>query len=500
MDTSNFTDKPNILVIMADQMTPFMLGAYGHPQVQTPNLDALAQRGTRFDAAYSPIPICVPARAAMMSGQYASRMQCFDNGDSFPSHIPTFAHYLTNHGYNTVLSGKMHFVGADQLHGFCRRLTTDVYPSTYDWSYDLPPEGGTKLAFDFHEQYLAHNIGPGWTMELQYDEETHFRSLEYLRQDREQPFLLVTSYTNPHPPFVSPQRFWDMYADVDFELPYYPEGMADTYSDFDQALRRWHGIEQHDIGELANLQHMRRGYAAVISYIDHKVGELLAVLDQQGLKEQTIVVFCADHGEMLGEKRMIQKRSLYEWSARIPLIVDIPRAEQPAIVKQPVSLIDLHPTLLDLAGVPTEMRAHLDGQSVLPLLEGKLDRSGPIFCEYHAEGVMNPSIMARLGRYKYHYFHEQPPQLFDLEVDPNEWDNLVGRPDYTDVERALQAAILEQFDVETIVSTMLTRLQQKKIVREAMHRNGTHWDYQPHFDATQQYMRASADHPYMRRK
>lgn len=129
---------------MADQLTPFMLNAYESSPVITPNIDALAARGARFDAAYTPSPICVTARAAMMTGLYPSRLGCYDNGDSFPALTPTFAHHLTNAGYDTTLSGKMHFVGQDQLHGFRKRLTTDVYPSSYDWSYD-PIDGGDEL-------------------------------------------------------------------------------------------------------------------------------------------------------------------------------------------------------------------------------------------------------------------------------------------------------------------------------------------------------------------
>lgn len=494
---------PNILMIMTDQMTPFMMGTYGHPMVKTPHLDELAERGTRFDAAYSPIPICVPARAAMMSGYYASHVGCYDNGDSFPSHIPTFAHYLSNQGYDTVLSGKMHFIGADQLHGFRTRLTTDVYPSTYDWSYDLLPEGSTELAFDFYKQYLSDDIGPGWSLELQFDEETHFRSIEYLRQKQDRPFLLVSSYTNPHPPFIAPPRFWEMYADVEFDLPVYPENMEETYSDFDRALMRWHGVDRHDISSPENLQHMRRGYAAVISYIDHKVGELLAVLDERGDRDNTIVIFCADHGEMLGEKRTIQKRSLYEWSSRIPLIIDLPNKPnhhaQPRTISSPVSLIDLYPTLLDMAGCPTEERTPVDGESLMPLLLGDPSEERAVFCEYHAEGVMNPSIMIRHGQFKYHYFHNRDAQLFDLQSDPNEWHNLASLPEYAEIEQKLRDLVLAHFDVDAIMPTMMARLQQKKIVRQAMHRNKTYWDYQPHFDATQQYMRASADDPYMRK-
>ncbi|MFT5112519.1 MAG: choline-sulfatase, partial [Parasphingorhabdus sp.] len=151
-------ETPNILVIMVDQMTPFFAGAYGHPRVLTPNLDKLASRGTRFDAAYTPCPICAPARAGMMTGRHVSKIGCNDNGDSFSSMLPTFAHYLSNAGYDTTLSGKMHFVGPDQLHGFRRRLTTDVYPSTYDWSYDPLNQGEDVLAFDFYKQYLAENV------------------------------------------------------------------------------------------------------------------------------------------------------------------------------------------------------------------------------------------------------------------------------------------------------------------------------------------------------
>jgi choline-sulfatase len=490
---------PNILVIMTDQMTPFMLGTYGHPAVKTPNLDALAQQGTRFDAAYSPIPICVPARASLMTGLYASHMDCHDNGDSFPSHIPTFAHYLTNQGYDTVLSGKMHFIGADQLHGFRTRLTTDIYPSTYDWSYDVPGDETELLAFNFHEQYQQENIGPGRTLELQFDEETHFRSKEYLHQSHDQPFLLVSSYTNPHPPFIAPQAYWDMYADADLAIPDYPDNMGETFSEFDHALMRWHGVDRHDIGSPANLLHMRRGYAAVISYIDDKVGELLETLKACGLRDNTAIIFCADHGDMLGEKGMIQKRSLYEWSARIPLLIDLPDRLQPSKIDQPVSLIDLHPTLLDIAGVPTNQRTPHDGHSLKPLINNASPERRPVFCEYHAEGVMQPSFMVRLGRYKYNYFHRRNSQLFDLTADPNEWHNLAGLPEYDAIEQELKALVLSHFNVDDITTTIAARLEQKKIVRQAMHQNATHWDYQPYFDATQQYMRTGLDDPYQRK-
>jgi choline-sulfatase len=486
---------PNLLVIMADQMTPFFLGTYGHGAVRTPNLDELGRRGVRFDAAYTNCPICVPARASFMTGRYASRSGCYDNGDSFPSLTPTLAHYLTNQGYDTILSGKMHFIGPDQLHGFRKRLTTDIYPAGFDWSYDLPGDGDP--AFDFPAQYQASNIGPGRTLELQYDEETHFRSLEYLRRSHDAPFLLVSSYTNPHPPFVAPKHFWDMYEGVEIDLPHYPKNMDETYSAMDRAINRWHGVDRYDIRNPEHLATMRRGYAALISYIDQKVGELLAALEERELREDTVVIFTSDHGEMLGEKGMIQKRCFHEWAVRVPMIIDLPNgARQGRSMETPVSLVDLLPTLLDLAGVSDDSRVPIDGRSLLPLLTGEDREPGDVISEYHGEGVMRPCFMVRSGRYKYVFDRE--PRLFDLQSDPGEWENLAGLPEHRDLVTRLGTMIETQFDTDAIGRDVVAVLERKKIVRQAMHRNDTHWDYQPYFDATEQYVRTDATKDYVR--
>ena len=494
------TDKPNILVIMADQLTPFLLGAYGHAHIKTPNIDKLAKQGTSFNAAYTASPICVPARAGFMTGRYTSRLGCNDNGDSFPALTPTFAHYLTNAGYETTLSGKMHFVGPDQLHGFRRRLTTDVYPSGYDWSYD-PIDDGDELAFNFHKQYLAENCGPGWVLELQFDEETQYRSLEYLRSKPSQPFAHVASFTSPHPPLVAPKKFWDMYEGVDIDLPHYPDNLRDEYSAMDHALSRWHGTDRHadSLFTEENLRYIRRGYYALISYFDNKVGELMAVLDEQGLRDNTAIILTADHGDMMGEKQMIQKRSFYEWSSRIPLIVDIPGiAASNVAIDTPVSLIDIAPTLMDLAVVENETRTEMEGRSLLPLLQGEKQQDRDAMAEYHAEGVFRACIMLRNERYKYVYIEDAQPQLFDLIEDPDEWQNLAGNPDHRTVESELRKTIENRFDIKSLSSNIEQKLHQKKIVNAAMHRNNQAWDYQPFFDAAQQYVRTDAEKKYIR--
>lgn len=479
---------PNILLVMADQMTPFMLEACGYPIARTANLTALAARSVQFTNAYTPSPICVPARSCLMTGLYTSTTGCFDNGDPYHSFIPTFAHYLTNAGYETVLTGKMHFVGADQLHGFQRRLNTDIYPSGFIWSYPLlDPNDGEASAFDFAPQYQAQNIGPGWSTELQYDEETHFRALEYLRHAPERPFMLTVSYTNPHPPYIVPDRYWQLYKDDDLPLPHYPDDMEARYSDFDRAFLRWYGLDRKSIRNREDLVAMRRGFAALAHYVDDKLGELLAVLEEQDLRDNTLVIFTSDHGEMLGEKGLVQKRSLYEWSARIPMLIDVPggRARQ---IDTPVSLIDLPATLLDLIGVEP-VRA-LAGRSLLPALHGEALPDIPIVSEYHGEGIMRPSFMLRQGDWKYIYCHRSPPQLFNLASDPGEWENLAGRREYANIQAQLQGFIEANFDLAAIEAEVWARLEQKRVVNAAMAANGTTWDYRVANDPAKQYVRS----------
>jgi len=481
----------NILVVMADQMTPFMLKATGGIGAETNHLSKLINSSAHFSNAYTPSPICVPARSCLMTGLYTSTTGCYDNGDPYHSFIPTFAHYLANAGYDTALSGKMHFIGADQLHGFRRRLNTDVYPSGFIWSYPLPSDSDiTEQAFDFVPQYLSENIGPGWSKELQYDEETHFRSLEYLRHaPKDKPWMLTVSYTNPHPPYKVPRRYWEMYENADIPLPNYPDNMDDTYSDFDHALRRWHGLHLRgdEIRLPENLIAMRRGFAALAHYFDDKLGEILAVLDEKGLRNNTIVIVTSDHGEMLGEKGLIQKRSLYEWSARIPLIIDVP-GEDARTINTPVSLLDLPATLIDVVGqIPV---LPLEGRSLLPAVYGKDLEIVPIISEYHGEGIMRPSFMVRLGDWKYHYCHGSRPQLFNLVEDPDEWNNLAGHDEYSEIEQNLNHIITGgRFDLEKIATEVWDRLPLKQVVNEAMKANETHWDYQVDQNASHQYVR-----------
>jgi choline-sulfatase len=487
---------PNILVILADQVVPFLTSPYGDPVARTPNLQRLAENGVRFDAAYTPVPLCAPARAALLAGRDASAIDCFDNASVMPSDVPTMGHYLTNAGYDTVLTGKMHFIGPDQLHGFRRRLTTDVFPAGVDWVPVVDEHG--RFPAGGHARHYA-DPDPGvraWTQFLDFDEETQFRALQYLRErgrtGAAEPFGMVVSFHNPHDPFHVPQEYWDLYEGADIPISSWPDDIAQSVMD------RWaneaHDTASYDLRDPESLRRLRRAYYGLLSYVDRKVGELLDALETSGELARTVIVFSSDHGDMMTERGMVQKRTFYEWSVRVPLTVTFPDgAHAGSVVADPVSLIDLLPTVLDLAEVPKDRRADLDGRSLLPLVTGEEEQDPAdevaVFSEYHLEKVRAPCFMVRRGRWKYVYVHGHDRQLFDLDADPNEWTDVSGRPATAEVEADLHALLLNRFDPEALAAAGAASIPRRVIVAEGMRRNDQHWDYTPVFDGTRQYVR-----------
>ncbi len=410
-----------------------------------------------------------------------------------PPDVPTLGHYLSVEGYDTVLSGKMHFIGPDQLHGFAHRLTTDVFPAGVDWVPSVDADGRFP-AGGHARHYAAPDPGVrSWTKFMAYDEETQFRALEHLRErgrlQTPEPLCMVVSYHHPHDPFHVSQELWDLYDD-DIPIPEYPDDLASTYSAMDGWANEAHETARYDLTEPGSLRALRRAYYASLSYIDRKVGELLQALRESGELENTLVVFTSDHGDMLGERGMVQKRCFYEWSVRIPLLMRFPGARHAGVsVSQPVSLIDVLPTLLDFAGVPQEKRVPMDGISILPLISGEDHLERTVFSEYHLEKVWAPCFMVRRGRYKYIYIHGYGRQLFDLEDDPGEWHDLSESPENALQLTQLHSALLDRFDPDRLAAEGADSIRRREIVKEAMQVNNTHWDFVPVFDATRQYVR-----------
>lgn len=490
------SSRPNILMIMADQLPAASLPAYGHPVVRAPHLQRLADEGVVFEDAYCNSPLCGPSRASMMTGRLPSRIGAFDNACEFPASAPTYAHYLRNEGYRTCLSGKMHFVGPDQLHGFEERLTTDIYPSDFGW---VPDWERPERRFSWYQNMLSV-VQAGvctTTNQLDYDEEVGFRAVRHLhdmaRDDDERPFCMVASFTHPHDPFAITREYWDRYDHDEIDLPDVGPVPPEELDPHSRRLHHVCGLDRFDQTE-ERVRTARHAYYGMISYVDDKVGQLLRTLDETGMAEDTIVVFTSDHGEMLGERGLWYKMSFFDRSARIPLIVHAPDRFAPRRASAAVSLVDLLPTLVDFAtdGERPEFVDEPAGQSLVPLLEGDDERwsDAPVLGELLGEGAVAPHLMIRRGRYKYVHGDPDPEQLFDLENDPGERMNLASRPEHEDVRAAFAEEVRRHWDVDALHDRVVRSQRRRRIVQSAiMTGRHTPWDFQPTVEASRQYMR-----------
>ena len=491
--------KPlNILVIMMDQLSARALRRYGGSTAKTPNLDRLADEGTLFVNAYSNSPLCAPARFLFMSGQLPSRIGAYDNAAEFHSETPTFAHYLRVQGYQTALSGKMHFIGADQLHGFETRLTTDIYPADFGWTPDAE-DPGKRFDWWMHNMLSVKQAGIAeYTNQLEFDDETGHRAVQQLyhlaRRVDPRPFCLVTSFTHPHDPYAARRRYWDRYRHDEIEMPAVPAMTYDELDPHSQRLYRAAATDAYEIGD-DDVRNARHAYFANIAYLDDWIGDLLGTLEKTGQLDRTAIVLTADHGDMVGERGLWYKMSFFEWSARIPLILRLPGQPGGRRVEAPVSLIDLLPTMTDIAGdgaTTAEYAAPVDGRSLLPLVSGKEERT--VYGEYMGEGTVAPLVMIRRGRHKYVHCDVDPPQLYDLEDDPEELSNLAADPDHAVLASTFAAEIAERWDLEAIRAEVIASQRRRRLVGQAL-MTGRHtpWDFEPSQDAANRYMRNHLD-------
>jgi choline-sulfatase len=493
--------RPNILFIMADQMAGPALPCYGHPIVKAPHLDSLAEEGVVFDSAYCNSPLCAPSRASLMRGQLPSRIGAFDNAATFASDVPTLAHYLRAMGYYTCLAGKMHFVGPDQLHGFEERLTSDIYPADFGWTPEW--EKFDERPSWYHNMLSVVLAGLcRRSNQIDFDEEVAFHTVQKIydlaRGDDERPFFLLASFTHPHDPFAITEEYWNRYNHDDIDLPAVPAVPFDQLDPHSRRLYHVCAMDQYAQSE-ARIRHARHAYYGMISYVDDKVGQLRQALAATGLSHNTMIVFVSDHGEMLGERGLWYKMSFFEWSARVPMIFHAPQHFAPRRVATHVSLVDLLPTLAEIAsdspaGPPAYATA-IDGQSLLPLLHGANSGAADMALgELLGEGAIAPLLMVRRGRYKYIYSEPDPEQLYDVEGDPNELNNLAGQSEYEAVRHAFHTEVMRRWDMKGLYQEVIASQRRRRFIDQAL-RSGryTAWDFQPYQDATQKYMRNHLD-------
>ena len=490
-------ERPNFLILMADQLTAGVLPAYGGG-ARTPQLDRLASQGVVFESCYCNSPLCAPSRFSFLAGQLPSKIGAYDNAAEFPAATPTLAHYLRNAGYQTALSGKMHFCGPDQLHGFEARLTTDIYPADFGWTPDW--QHFERRPGWYHTMDSVTQAGPCVrTNQIDFDDEVVYaarqRLFDIARGRDRRPFCLVVSMTHPHDPYAVPQGYWDRYQDSDIPRPRVArtEVADDPHS---RRLRHVIGLEQQE-PSAAQVQAARRAYCGAVSYVDDQIGAMLGALRDAQLDRNTVVLVLADHGDMLGERGLWYKMNFFEPASRIPLIVWAPGRFNPRRVAAHSSLLDILPTLCELGndGQAPTYAAPLDGRSLVSeLLGGAPSGSeavpGEVLGEYLGEGAIAPLVMIRRGRFKFIHSPVDPDQLYDLVADPDERRNLAAEAMQAALIGELRAEVSRRWQLTRIHGEVLASQQRRHLVYGAL-RKGHYapWDFQPLRDATRLYVR-----------
>jgi choline-sulfatase len=430
-------NKPDLIVVLADQVAPGALPAYGNRVVRASHLERLAAEGVVFERAYCASPLCVPSRASLMTGLLPSATGAFDNAGELPASIPTFAHRLRLLGYRTVLVGKMHFIGPDQLHGFEERPMTDIYPAGFDWvpNWDLADDERLPWYHDLRSVLGARPVTA--TLQTDYDAEVVRRAHEAIAAADDRPLLLVVSFTHPHDPYEAPHEHWDRYDGVAIDAPAFPEPAGDPST---RRLRAMLGSERIPVTDEQVLA-ARRGYYGALSLVDDYVGSLVGAL-----RDDAVVVFTSDHGDMLGERGLWYKMAPFEPSIRVPLIVHAPRRFAAGRVSHPVSLLDLAPTLVELGG------GAMDGVS---FFSESAERDVPL--EYLAEGVRSPQVVLVRRNRKLVRTLGEPDLVYD------ETDGAVE-----DGDASLAAAADERWNLEVLDAEVRQSQGRRRLVAAAL--------------------------------
>lgn len=438
--TPSPSTSPNILFLMTDEHRYDVAGFAGDPVVRTPVLDRLAAGGAVFDNAYTPSPICIPARQSLMSGQLPRTHGCLVYGQDLAPGHETFARTLARHGYATVACGKLHHRGADQMQGWTRRIGSEAVlgPDAIENQADeyadrVPSLAGVK----WNDAKEVRRAGVGRGPLVAQDEytltgaldfvEDYFTDPYYDRPTPAQPLLLKVSLNQPHYPYLADHDRFSYY--LNRVTPYLDEPVSPHPFLCRRQVRP--GVDATE----RELRRATAAYYAMLENADAMFGRLIAALEHQGQDlDDWIVVYTSDHGEMLGQHGIWEKQKFYEASVRVPLIIRWPRRFGARRIERNVNLCDLFATLAELVGHPAPKG--LDSRSLVPLLHGRPvpwpDESVSHFGE--------SNLMIKQGGLKYQYYGDAMPEvLFDLDADPSERTDVVADPDYADVLERFRA-------------------------------------------------------------
>jgi choline-sulfatase len=459
------SQKPtNVLFILSDEHTRDVAGCYGDRIVKTPNIDALAARGTKFTAAYTNCPICVPARASLQTGTYVAENACWDNAHPYDGSIRGWGHRLRELGHHTMSIGKLHFRSDKDDNGFVEEI---IPLHVVDGQGDLlglirRPEPAARGGMPD----LAKAAGPGESTYANYDRNIRDGAIEWLTtraSKLDKPWALFVSMVKPHFPLVAPPEFFAMYPPESMPMPrlYGPDAYP-THPSV-KALRAC--MSYDDFFSPEKVRIALSAYYGMVSFLDDNIGQILRALEAAGLADTTRIVYSTDHGDNLGNRHMWGKSVHYEEAAAIPMIVAGPGIPAGKTCKTPVTLVDIYPTIVRSVGIePDAQDKALPGQSLVELANAPCDPERVAFGEYHAAASITAMYLVRKGRWKYIHHVGFQPELFDLETDPGETRDLGTDPAHAATVAMMEAELRKIIDPEAVNARAFAD-QEAKIAR-----------------------------------
>lgn len=443
------TGQRNLIVIMSDEHDPRVMGCSGHPLVQTPHLDALARCGMRFTSAYTPSPICVPARAAFATGMRVHQTRHWDNAAPYAGTPASWGHVLQQHGVRVESIGKLHYRSAEDRAGFDHEHIPMHVVGGYGMAWGSIRDPYIKR--ERKERMLGDHIGAGESEYTAYDRAVTRRSCEWIAAAAgdKQPFVLYVGLVAPHFPLIAPREFFELYPLAQMLEPklhpssgYRRHPWVQAYADFGSHEERFTSAEERLRAFAA--------YLGLCSFLDHNVGQIVAAVREAGLQGTTEIIYTSDHGDNLGSRGLWGKSTLYQESVRVPMIVRGPTLA-PGVCETPVDLLDLYPTILEAVGLAAEADMQgRPGRSLFAIGPEPKDDTRVVFSEYHASGSNTGGFMVRRGRWKFHYYVRFAPELFDLENDPEELNDLAPDPRYAEICEQMETCLRQICDPEAI--------------------------------------------------
>ncbi len=439
----------NVLVLMSDEHTRSVMGAYGNRSVHTPALDKLADGGMRFENAYTPSPICIPARASVATGTQVFEHRCWSSAEPYYGQQQSWMHRLRNKGHQVASIGKLHYRSADDDTGFSESILP-MYLANEGKGW---PQGlQRKPMADFSGTLeIAAQLGPGETGYTQYDRDITAAAVEWLETrpgTQRKPWVLFVSFICPHFPLSAPEEYYRRYRDMELPRPYDRDPATRLrHPVIDEMRKFWDYADYFDPdSELRGL----RNYYALCSFLDDNVARVMAALDRSGQAGDTQVIYTSDHGDMTGNHGIWGKSYMYEDSVGIPMTISGPGID-PSINHTPVSLTDIAATIeYAVLGKADEVDSGWRGRP----LQGFADNpqpERPVLSEYHDGGSPCGFYMLRKGRWKYLYFSEgHPALLFDMQDDPCEMNNLADSADHRDTLAELRRQLFQILDPEEV--------------------------------------------------